>query len=146
MPNLDEPTVEFLILADHVEAIHGKLYMMGGGWETIGVHDFDEPVQLSLAVGVQVPWNATNRPHTLRVDVQTADAETLADVDANIVAGRPPHIEHGASQRTILAMTIPAILPSPGTYVVVASLNGVVGKRVTFRAQSAHHPHAPPVE
>jgi uncharacterized protein DUF6941 len=141
IPSFDEPTVEFLILADHVEAIHGKLYMMGGGWENIAVHDFESPVTLEIAVSVDVPWNATNRPHTISVSVQTADGEILANVDGNIVAGRPATIEHGASQRTMLSMKIPVTFPSAGTYVVVAGLNEVPAKRVAFRAMPAHPPH-----
>ena len=69
----DEPTVEFVILADHVEAVHGKLYMMGGGWENISVHDFEAPITLQIAASVQVPWNATNRQHLIRVEIQTVD-------------------------------------------------------------------------
>jgi hypothetical protein len=141
LPSFDEPEVEFLILADHVEAIHGKLYMMGGGWENIAVHDFELPVTLEMAVSVDVPWNATNRPHTISVSVQTADGEILANVDGNIVAGRPATIEHGASQRTMLSMKIPVTFPIAGTYVVVASLNEAPAKRVTFRAIPAHPPH-----
>jgi hypothetical protein len=42
----DGPQIEFLILAEHVEVIHGKLYLMGG-WETMHVAGFDAPVTLS---------------------------------------------------------------------------------------------------
>lgn len=143
LPNFDDPTVEFLILADHVEAVHGKLYMMGGGWENIAVHDFEDPVTLEIAVSVQIPWNATNRPHTVSVSVQTVDGETLGAADGNIVAGRPANIEHGASQRTMLAMKMPVNLPEPGTYVILATVNEEAGERVTFRALPAHPPPAP---
>ncbi|MBV9279281.1 MAG: hypothetical protein JOZ41_04300 [Chloroflexi bacterium] len=136
----DQPEVEFLILADYVEAMHGKVYMMGGGWENIAVHDFEAPVTLQAAVGVQVPWNATNRPHTISVEIQTEDGETLATVDGNILAGRPPTMEHGASQRTIFAMKIPVLFPAPGTYVVASQINETPAKRVTFRALAAHPP------
>lgn len=138
VPGLDEPAVEFLILADYVEAVHGKLYMMGGGWENIGVHDFEVPVQLSVAVAVQIPWNATNRTHTLAVEVQTADGEVLESVGTSIVAGRPPHIEHGSSQRTALAFKIPVVLAGPGTYVVEARLNDAIGRRATFAARPVY--------
>lgn len=140
IPNFDDPSVEFVVLADHVEAVHGKLYMMGGGWENIAVHDFESPVTLEIAVSVLVPWNATNKPHPIAVTVETADGEVLGAVDGNILAGRPATIEHGATQRTMLAMKIPVTLPDAGTYVVVATLNEVVGKRVTFRAIPAHPP------
>ena len=140
IPNFDDPSVEFVVLADHVEAVHGKLYMMGGGWENIAVHDFESPVTLEIAVSVLVPWNATNKPHPISVTVETADGEVLGSVDGNILAGRPPTIEHGATQRTMLAMKMPVTLPDAGTYVVVATLNEEVGKRVTFRAIPAHPP------
>jgi hypothetical protein len=143
IPNFDDPTVEFLILADHVEAVHGKLYMMGGGWENIAIHDFESPVTLEMAVSVQVPWNATNKPHPISVTVETADGEILGEVGGNILAGRPATIEHGATQRTMLAMKIPVTLPEPGTYVIVATLNDEVAKRVTFRALAAHAPATP---
>ena len=138
----DEPTVELLILADHVEVVHGKLYMMGGGWENITVHDFESPVTLNLAVSVLVPWNATNRQHTISVAVQDADAETVANVEGNIVAGRPAHIEHGSTQRSMMSMILPVLFPAPGTYVITASVNEEIGKRLTFRAIAAHsHTH-----
>ena len=76
-----EPEIEFLILADHVEAVNGKVYMMGGGLEHIGVVDFQSPVLLGLAVGISVPWNATNREHQVSITVQNADAMSLAALD-----------------------------------------------------------------
>ena len=30
----DAPTIEFMILVEHAEVIHGKLYIMGGGGRT----------------------------------------------------------------------------------------------------------------
>jgi hypothetical protein len=132
----DKPSVDFMILADYVEALHGKLYMMGGAWENIGVSDFSQPLTLSLAVGVQIPWNATNRQHMLSIDVQSADADQLAEVDSTIMVGRPPFLEEGASQRQSMALKIPLELPGPGTYVIVASVNGIETRRLIFRAMA----------
>lgn len=135
-----EPEIEFLILADHAEAVNGKLYMMGGGLEHIGVVDFQSPVFLGLAVGILVPWNATNREHQVSVTVQNADAVPLAALDGQFNVGRPPTIEVGGSQRTIIAAKISVTLSVEGTYVVVGYVNGHPGPPVTFRAVAlAHH-------
>jgi hypothetical protein len=133
-----EPEAEFLILAEHVEAIHGKLYMMGGVWETIHVATFDMPVTLSLAVSILVPWNATNRQHSVDVSVQTADGDTLTAEGRQVMVGRPAHIEPGTSQRTLLVLQLTPVLPGPDRYVVVAAVNDAPQKRVSFRAVPAH--------
>ena len=135
----DEPTIEFVILAEHVEAIHGKLYMMGGGWDNITVHDFQAPLILPLAVSILVPWPATNRPHTVSISIQSADAEVLAEQHRHLTVGRPADIEPGTSQRSLLVLRVPVRLPGPGRYVAIASVNGASEARVTFRALAAHH-------
>jgi hypothetical protein len=130
----DSPRVEFLILAEHVEAIHGKLYVMGGAWETIHVARFDVPVTLSMAVSVQVPWNATNRHHVISMSVQTADGEVLTAEERQLMVGRPAHVEPGTSQRTLLVLSISVDLPKPDRYVIVAAIDESPQARVSFRA------------
>lgn len=134
----DAPHVEFLILAEHVEAVHGKLYMMGGAWEILHVADFNAPVPLSLAVSVLVPWHATNRPHAVDTAVETADGEVLAADGRQIMVGRPAHIEPGTSQRTLLVMQMAVELPGPGRYVAATGIDGVQQARASFRALPAH--------
>lgn len=130
--------VEFLILAEHVEAIHGKLYLMGGAWETIHVARFDDPVTISLAAGIQVPWHATNRQHSVTLSVETVDGEVLVGENRQIMMGRPAHIEPGTSQRALLVVPLSVALPAPGRYVVVASVNESPQARVLFRAVPGH--------
>jgi hypothetical protein len=123
-----------VILAEHAEVIHGKLYLMGGGWDNITVQDFQAPLILPLAVSILVPWPATNRPHTEEVSVQTADAEVLAEQHRHLTVGRPAEIEPGTSQRSLLVLRVPVRLPGPGRYVALASVNGTSETRVAFRA------------
>src|SRR5438552_10646637 len=110
----DEPTIEFVILAQHAEVIHGKLYMMGGGWENITVHDFEAPVILPLAVSILVPWPATNRPHTVDISIQSADAEVLAEQHRHLTVRRPADIEAGTGQRSMLVLRVPVRAPGTG--------------------------------
>ena len=55
-----------LLLCDHAEAVGGKLYINGGGWNVLlrpGV-----PVNVSLAILIEVPWDeADAQPHAARL-------------------------------------------------------------------------------
>ena len=138
--------VDFLLVADRAEVVNGKLYAMGAAWDRIGVADFSKPMPLSVAVGVLVPWTATNQPHAVALTLRDADGGPVDfRVDASFVTGRPPFLS-GEVQRVLLA--IPAasvVLPGPGNYVLAAAIDGTEMKVVRFSATSAQPPPpAPP--
>jgi hypothetical protein len=138
--------VDFLILADRAEVVNGKLYTMGAAWDRIGVADFSKPTPLSVAVGVLVPWTATNQPHALALTLRDEDGLAVDfRVDANFVTGRPPFLS-GEIQRVLLA--IPAasvVLPGPGNYLLAAAIDGAEMKVARFSASAAQPPPpAPP--
>jgi hypothetical protein len=136
----DQPEVGFLILADRAEAIGGKLYMMGGAWDQIAVVDFSKPVMFSIALGIVIPWNATNVDHKLQVQLLDEDGNRLFSVDGSFKAGRPPQLPQGASQNNVLAIHAAAVLPHAGTYSVEATLNEGISHSVSFRAFQGPHP------
>jgi hypothetical protein len=86
---------------------NGKLYMMGGRWDSITVQDFQALLVLPLAVSILGPWLATNRPHTVAISIQSADAAVLAEQHRHLAVGRPAEIEPGTSQRSLLAARQP---------------------------------------
>jgi hypothetical protein len=108
-----------LILCDHAEAVNGKLYINGGGWNLLFAPD--RPINISLAILIEVPWTETNTPHVFRADLLTADGDVVS-VDGNEISltgqfevGRPPGIKPGTSLNTPLAMQINALsLPAGG--------------------------------
>ncbi len=139
----DQPGVDFLILADRAESINGKLYLMGGVWDQIGVIDFSKPVVFSIALGILIPWNATNLDHKLRVQLLDEDGNQLFSVDGGFKVGRPPQLPQGASQHNVLAITVSAVLPKSGTYSVEAAINEAEQRTTTFFAFQAPHPSVP---
>lgn len=126
------PDIDFLIIADRAEAINGKLYMMGGAWEHISIADPSQPITFSIAMGILIPWNATNERHRMRLAVQDADGATVAELDGELVAGRPPHLAAGSAQRLLFATTFGAIVPHPGAFAVIAYLNEQECRRTSF--------------
>jgi len=136
---LSEPRVDFLILADRAEIVAGKLYVMGGAWDQLFIQDVTLPAWFSVAVGVEVPWNATNEEHQVRLVLEDTDGHEIVPLgDSKFVVGRPPWAVPNTPQRVTFAVPIVAVtFPRLDSYVLRAFLNGVSAKRVTFRAMKA---------
>lgn len=125
--------VEWLILADYAEIIGGKLYVMGGGWDTLTVNTgFPMARSVGLAVAFSVSWNETNQRHNVEIEFLTEDGQTIGKVGAQLEVGRPAGIKAGQGQRFQLAANVPLSLSGPGTYVIVARIEGQEARRVPF--------------
>jgi hypothetical protein len=142
---LNDPTIDFFILADRAEAVNGKLYLMGGGWSETVVPDISQPAPLSFALGVLVPWNATNQQHTVRITIEDLDRRCPVpfELEAGFIAGRPASTRTGAVQRVMLASSgVPVKYPGPGTYQVAVRLSTGHERRVEFQVRSTAIPPA----
>ncbi len=124
------PYLDFLILADRAEAINGKLYLMGGGWDTFNIGN-DEPASFSVALAIMMPWHATNQDHMLTLSLQDADANELLRVQAGLRTGRPPTMAEPAEQRVMIAFPVSVRFPTSGTYAVIGTI-GDNSKRVSL--------------
>jgi len=134
----EQPEIDFLILADRAEAINGKLYMMGGGWDRLGVVDFAQPVSFSLALGILVPWNLTNQEHPVRIWTEHEDGTRVGpEIQAGVNMGRPPIAVPGQAFRALIVVNAAWKLPRPGTYCVKATVANRQPKRVAFHATEA---------
>ena len=125
----ERPEIDFLILADRAEAVNGKLYMMGGGWDRLTILDFAQPVGINLAIGVLVPWNDTNEPLPLTIWIEDQDFNKITpELTAMVSVGRPPNAVKGQTFRAIIAVQNAWKLPGPGTYLVKVTVPE--GKRI----------------
>lgn len=125
----DPVSVEVLILANHVEAINNLLYVSGGGWTAHARRNVPggSPSMSHLGIGVMVaiPWNETNRPHGVTIEIRDEDAGTaLASVNAKLTAGRPPTLSPGATQHCPIGLAVDTVFPHAGEYVLVARADG----------------------
>jgi len=126
--------IDFLILADRAEVLNGKLYMMGGGWDSIGTAGPEQTLQFAAAVGFLVPWNATNVDHDCTIRMEDADGTDVLSFSYAIKTGRPPNLTEGATQRVTVCLPISASFPKPGMYVLAATA-GSQQKRVSFHVR-----------
>jgi hypothetical protein len=126
--------LEWLILADAAQVVGNKLYLMGGGWDTVNVNG-PLPVtqRCAVAASFTVPWPETNRRHNVSIDISTEDGQLIAEVNGQVEVGRPVGIPPGASQRAQLAADLALPIHSPGVIVIVAKIEGKEAGRLTFR-------------
>lgn len=141
------PHIEFVINADHAEAINNKLYLQGAGWTDVvqQVAPNGQPgiVHMGMAVSILIGWNETNRRFPLTLTLQHEDGDKIAEVAAQIEAGRPPGIPHGSDFRSVLAIGAEIQFPKTGGYELRADLEGEQRKSV-FRVHAPAPGIAPP--
>jgi len=122
----EKPDIEFVMLADHAEAINGKLYMNGGS-----ITDLHRPIVpgqaapanvFSIALSVYVPWGDTNKPIDLNLTIEDEDGNKLIDVTSQLVVGRSPLLKPGTGQHAPLAINVVHVFQKPGGYRLVATL------------------------
>ena len=122
---------DYLIIADTATAAEGKLYIHGAGWDSLFVPSFpaQHPI-LGIATRLRVPWEETNQPHNVEVDVvsEVGDSilpEPLGSLRGTIFLGQPAHLPPGSDQALVLAFNITNLqFENPGTYSAVLRIDG----------------------
>ena len=121
------PEIEFLILANHAEAVNGLLYLTGGGWT-----DHRRPVRIGapipsshmgIAVGIKAPWIRNDRTVTLDIDIESSDgSNVLAHVSGELHLAAPPEAPPGDEQHAVIAINAEVTFPEAGEYRIAARL------------------------
>jgi hypothetical protein len=120
-----------LLLADFVQAVQGKLYILGGGWSITG----PGPVQMGIAVKIEVPWDQANVQHTFRLILVDADEQPVrfpapsgeqpVQVEGQFEVGRPPGLKPGTPLDFAIAVNVPPLPLAPdGRYVWRLDVDG----------------------
>lgn len=117
-----------LLLSDFAEAVNGKLYVMGGGWNVLFAPG--QPVAMSVAAVVAVPWDQTNRTHSLTLDLLSEDGEPVevdeqaVSVEGEFELGRPPGIKPGSSLNMPVVWTFQGLALDEGGYEWKLTIDG----------------------
>ncbi len=141
-------------LADSVVVAENKLYVQGGGWDSLWTNNF--PVRhprIGIGVVLTVPWSATNQMHTFEVSIVDPNGKPIVLGDAppglelpegkvrelrgQFNVGRPPVLNLGDSQVVPIAMNLDGLMFSePTTYSVIVSVDGSEMRRLPIRVRS----------
>jgi hypothetical protein len=142
-------------LADSVESVEGKLYVLGAGWNVLNTRTvpFRQP-RIGVGLIIRVPYTATNQMHTFELTLQDADGQELPMGDAPSNAetpdgkvrrfvgqfnvGRPPTLQPGDEQLITLAVNIDGLeFERADAYRFVVELDGSPEKELPFRVVPA---------
>ena len=134
------PSVEFAILADAVQAVRGKLFILGGGWDTLFVRSF--PAQhhaLGIALRLRVPWAAAGTTLSLTIDLENEDGTSILGdrkLRHEFVTRQPDGVPQGSDLGIVRAFTFNNVpLPNPGSYSFVISIDDQELHRLRFFAR-----------
>jgi hypothetical protein len=125
--------VGFMMLADHSEAVNGKLYTNGGGWNVLRFPELPHDWGFHIALGIDVGWDETNRRHSLHLTIQDPDGVELNEgFSAEFETGRPPGMPAGQEQRLVMSIGTTATFTTAGPHAAVVQLNGEEMGRARF--------------
>jgi hypothetical protein len=131
----------FLLLSDHSESINGKVYAMGAGWNQLRFPELPQEFNFSIALGLDVPWDETNRQHTMTLHIEDPDGERLGDeFSLDFETGRPPGSVPGQEQRIVLSLGARTAFSASGPHAVVVKVGGEELDRARFYVTQAPPP------
>lgn len=107
-----------ILLCDAAQAVDGKLYMLGAGWNVIG----PQPSPFAIALFLDVSWDESNRSHHFDLRLLDDDGHPVTPVggDAPIAFGgdfevtRPAGLREGSDLRMPFAITFGPLALAPG--------------------------------
>lgn len=126
--------LDFCILADKAEAINGKLYLMGGGFQTVAMAQIPGPASFDVGIGVSQDYHETSDNHVVSLTLEDADnAVILGPVTFPFATGRPPGFPPGDELRWICAVQGPFPIPAEGNYQVRVQVDAHQFEPTRFR-------------
>ncbi len=147
-PDLLAPGIDVALLADAVQAVRGKLFILGGGWDTLWVQRFPAR-HPSLAIGLRlrVPVSWASDSLQLSVELQDADGHSLLPHPLSHKIAIPPGTQHPPNASDfglIRSFTFNNLMfESEGSYSFVISVDDEPVSRLRFSVR-ARVPRAKP--
>lgn len=115
--------IEYALLADAAQAVGGKIFVLGGGWNLFRSATFPAPVQLAVAIGLGFTSNEVGVKCPLSVVIaDEAGVPIIPEVKGQVETGQTaPDMPKTASVKIPVAININLSLPHPGTYGIVVT-------------------------
>jgi hypothetical protein len=137
--------LDFLIVADRAEAVNGKLYMIGGAWDRLGLSTIPGQAVFDVAVGVLVDYHETNVQHRFELALEDEDNKVvLGPIAGQFEVGRPPGMKAAQAQRFIVVVRGPFPIPRTGAFLWILALDGRREQGTKFWVDKVAAPTLPP--
>lgn len=127
--------IQHALIADYADIANGKLYLMGGGWETYHVKELPARIRMACVVGLSVEWDETGQRIPVHIRIEDEDGHRLAGIEGGLRAERPESIPAGSRQLKQMAANLAMQIQNPGGFRVQVSAgeNGEATWSIPFR-------------
>ena len=146
--------IEYAVLADAAQAVGGKIFILGGGWNVFRSASYPAPVQLAVAIGLGFASNEIGIRYPLKIVIaDEAGVPVVPEFNGQIETGQPaPDLPKGLPVKVPLAWNVSLAVPRPGKYGIVVTVGSsqadlafdaiFVGQKVQFGPEAS----VPPTE
>jgi hypothetical protein len=127
--------IDSALLADAAQAVGGKVYVLGGGWNLFRAPNFPAPVQLAIAIGLGFTAEEVGIQFPLNVAIADDNGvPVVPEMKGQVETGQPaPDVPKTASVKIPVAINISLSLPHPGSYGIVVTA-GFATAQLSFDA------------
>jgi hypothetical protein len=127
--------VEWVMLADGAQVVGGKLFVLGGAWQTVvALGGFPHQQHLAIAASIRVPSEEMAVERILEVEIAAEEPpEQLLRMSAKLAVPPSLGLLAGPSPKTLVAADLDVAFPHPGAYRIVLRIEGLEQYCLPFR-------------
>ncbi len=105
--------LEYMLLADKAEAINGKLYLLGGGLDTVRLLTIPSLASYDIVLSVKVTREEAGEHHFQLTLEDSSGAPVFGPIQSTLTATAP---SEGPESRVLLVVSGPFPVGAPGTF------------------------------
>jgi len=115
--------IEYALLADAAQAVGGKVFVLGGGWNLFRAANYPAPVHLAIAMGLGFTSDEVGIKYPLNVVIaDEAGVPIIPEMKGQVETGQLAlDSPKGASVKIPVAINVNMSVPHPGTYGIVVT-------------------------
>jgi hypothetical protein len=126
--------IDFVLIADAVEAVNGKLYVMGGCWHTHSARSYPANVRVGVAISLELQPSDMERPHDVSIRIIDEKSQSiLAEVQGKLEISSPH------KSNALVAINNSVRLEASGKYSVHVKADDISARPVTFESTLSIH-------
>jgi hypothetical protein len=131
--------LDFAFLADAADVSMGKLFVLGGAFDTIYVSGFPAThPTLAVVLRLMLSPNDLDRRHKLEILLLDADGRSIAAAPGELMVSKSPDSPAGWKQAVMLPLRFLNIpFQAPGHYSIEILTNGTLTKAIPLRVIQA---------
>lgn len=116
--------INFVMLADAAQAMGGKLFILGGDWNTYRSAAYPVNIQLAVAFSVSFTSNEVGIKYPMKIVIaDEAGIPIVPEIQGQVEVGPPAEeLPKGISPKLPFALNVGLQIPRPGKYQVVVSV------------------------